>query len=96
LKVNAKDTAAKACISACPRKLISSDFKLKKPYLCNFCGSCEDACPGVVTLTGDSTRIIFNVESVCGLSSKELVKQALGIMKINVGEFEEAFKKEIK
>lgn len=98
LKVDKKQLKeAKACVDACPLGLITADLKLKDPYSCNLCGSCEVACPpGVVTIEGDSSRIIFNIESVSGLSPDVIVREAKEILANNVGEFEEALKKELK
>ncbi|NOQ56403.1 MAG: DNA-directed RNA polymerase subunit D [Nanohaloarchaea archaeon] len=88
---------AKDCVDACPLGLITSDLKIKEPYSCNLCGSCEFACPdGAVTIEGDSSRIIFNIESVSGLSPDVIVLAAKEILANNVGEFEEALKKELK
>ncbi|MEA2003640.1 MAG: DNA-directed RNA polymerase subunit D [archaeon] len=98
LKVDKKRlNEAKACVDACPLGLITKDFKLKDPYSCNLCGSCSEACPkGAVTIEGDSSHIILCVESVSGLSPQDIIRKSLEILGNNIGEFEEAFKKQVK
>ena len=98
LKVDKKRlNEAKACVDACPLGLITKDFKLKDPYSCNLCGACSVACPdGVVTIEGDSSHIILYIESVSGLSPEDIIRKSLEIIGNYVGEFEEAFKKQVK
>ncbi len=98
LKVDKKRIAeAKKCIAACPRKLITKDFKIKDPYMCHLCGSCSAACPdGVVTIDGDPSRIVFTLESVCGLRPEDIIRSSLGFLKSRIGELEEAFIKTAK
>ncbi|MBW6461587.1 MAG: DNA-directed RNA polymerase subunit D [DPANN group archaeon] len=98
LKVDAKRIKeAKECIDACPLGLITSDFKLTDPYSCTLCGSCSESCPpGVVTIEGDSSRIILYIESVSGLSPEVILREAKDLLANHVGEFEEALKKELK
>ncbi|MCK4809205.1 MAG: DNA-directed RNA polymerase subunit D, partial [Candidatus Aenigmarchaeota archaeon] len=98
LKVDKKRlNEAKACVDACPLGLITKDLKLKDPYSCNLCGACSVACPdGAVTIEGDSSHIILYVESVSGLSPQDIIRKSLKIIENDVGEFEEAFKKQVK
>ncbi len=97
LKVDKKNIKDKdAVVGACPSGMITKDLKLKDEKSCKLCGPCSEQYSDVLTIEGDSTRIIFNIESVCGLSAEELVKQAITKIKDNVGEFEQQASKALK
>lgn len=48
---------------------------------------------GVLEIKGDTTRFIFNVESVSGLSADEIVLEAVDVLKKKIKEFEKDIRK---
>ena len=86
------------CIKKCQKKLIEEvkggkKVELNEPYKCDLCNNCMKSCPkSVLTVEGDPTRIIMTVESVSGLSPKEIVISAAENLKEQLGELKEDLK----
>ncbi len=83
----------------CPRGALEiKDGKavLKDPYLCDLCGLCEERSEGKIKVRGDSSHIIFNVESVSGLTPAQIVMNAVQGVIERINEFEEKVKAQLK
>lgn len=86
------------CIKKCQKKLLEEvkggkKVELNEPYKCDLCNNCAKSCPkGVLTIEGDPTKIIMTVESVSGLSPKEIVSSAAEALKAQLGELREELK----
>ncbi len=83
----------------CPRGALEiKDGKavLKDPYLCDLCGLCEERSNGKIKVVGDPSRIIFNIESVCGLTPAQVVLSAINGIRERLQEFENQFKAQLK
>jgi len=85
----------KAAAEACPRKVLSasgSKLTLKDPVSCDICRSCEEAADGL-KIKGNNSKFIFRVESVSGLSPKEIVLKANEILQEKAKEFKKELSK---
>ena len=86
------------CIKKCQKKLLEEvkggkKVELNEPYKCDLCNNCAKSCPkGVLVIEGDPSKIIMTVESVSGLSPKEIVTQAAEALKEQLGELREELK----
>ena len=75
------------CIKKCQKKLLEEvkggkKVELNEPYKCDLCNNCAKSCPkGVLVIEGDPSRIIMNIESVSGLTPKEIVTLAAEALK---------------
>jgi len=74
-----------ACISACPKDVLEKDKtkpKIKNLDECNLCRACVEACgkKEAIEVVGEKNKFIFRVESVSGLTPKEIVLQACDIL----------------
>ncbi|MBU4452130.1 MAG: DNA-directed RNA polymerase subunit D [Nanoarchaeota archaeon] len=86
------------CIKKCQKKLLEEvkggkKVELNEPYKCDLCNNCAKSCPkSVLAIEGDPTKIIMTVESVSGLSPKEIITQAAENLKEQLGELREKLK----
>lgn len=86
------------CIKKCPKKLLEEvkggkKVELNEPYKCDLCNNCAKSCPKcALAIEGDPSRIIMTVESVSGLSPKEIVASAAEALKEQLGELREELK----
>ena len=95
LKTSKDCDMCKICAKACPKSVIdtTNKIKLKDNYECDLCGKCVDVCPKkALTLTKDSTRIIFTIKSVSGLEPKDIVTGALKTLKTDLNELSKQLK----
>ncbi len=89
-KLGGKIENPKECIEACPKDAIKiNGSKVEVNPLCDLCSECVKACKpeGVLTITGDSTKFVFTVETVSALKPEEIVLQAADILKDKAKEF---------
>ncbi|MFH0928802.1 MAG: DNA-directed RNA polymerase subunit D [Candidatus Aenigmatarchaeota archaeon] len=87
---------ADECVKVCPKHALKTDGKKASvETTCDLCGECvKTADPkGSLEITGDPTSFIFSIESVSGLDVKDLVMQAVDILKKKVKDFEKEAKK---
>lgn len=90
-KLNGKIENPEECKSACPKNAIKiSGGKVEVDTLCDICKECVKACKpeGVITITGDSTKFVFTVETVSALKPDEIVFQAAEVLGKKAKEFE--------
>lgn len=67
-------------IKACPRNALKKENgKLVVAENCDLCGECMKV-DKELKISGDPTKIIFTVESVCGLSAKDVVLRAVEVL----------------
>ncbi|VVB60289.1 DNA-directed RNA polymerase subunit D [uncultured archaeon] len=98
LKVTDACDMCGVCIKKCQKKLLEEvkggkKIELNEPYKCDLCNNCMRSCPKMaLTIEGDPSRIIMNVESVSGLSPKEIVASAAEALKEQLGELREELK----
>lgn len=86
-----KCESCKCCIENCPKGVFeekSGKVIVTHEDRCSLCMRCVDLCnTGAVTVKGDETSFIFTVESVSGLSPKQILEKALEILEEKVKEF---------
>lgn len=79
------------CVEVCPQKIFnqtSSKVSVKNPEKCTLCMRCTEVCEkGAVAVSGDDKSFVFTVESVSGLTPREILEQALEILENKVGQF---------
>jgi len=74
-----------ACINVCPKNIIVKGKTkpiIKNQIDCTLCGVCVEACgkKNAIELKGDKNRLIFKVETVSGLTPKEIVLKSCDIL----------------
>lgn len=84
------------CISVCPKNILEKGKtkpKIKNLIECTLCKACVEACgeKKAIKVEGEKNRFIFNVESISGLTPKEIVLEACDILENKASEL----KKEI-
>ena len=77
------------CAQICSRGVFDpKSFTVKKAENCSLCMRCVEICGSdAITVKGDETSFIFTVESVSGLSPKEILHDALGVVEEKAKEF---------
>lgn len=77
------------CVKVCPKHALKIDGnKASVSVDCDLCKECvKISKPKVLEINGDTTRFIFNVESVSGLSVDKIVLEAVDILKNKIKEF---------
>ncbi len=84
------------CLKVCPKGVFVEDHgkvRVKNSSLCSLCMRCVEACEqGAITVKGDDTSFRFKVESVCGLTAKQILEITLDIIEEKV----KSFKKDLK
>ncbi|MBU5575305.1 MAG: DNA-directed RNA polymerase subunit D [Candidatus Aenigmarchaeota archaeon] len=94
IKVIGKIKDKENIIKICPKKAIS--FKGDELVLsdsCNLCGECISASNNALKITSDGSKIIFTIESISGLTAKEIIKESISKLKEQAKEFEKALEK---
>lgn len=96
VKINKQPKNPKAIQQICPFNV----FDVKKDKLevaneqeCTLCNACTDVLKdNEITVTGDDTKFIFEVESWGQLDPKEIVKNAISVFNDKLKEFETVLK----
>ena len=89
-KLDGKVENPEDCMNACPKGSIKiSGSKVEVDPLCDICSECAKACKpeGALTITGDSTKFVFTVETVSALKPEEIVLQAAEVLGKKAKEF---------
>lgn len=89
VKLTGKLNNSNECVKVCPKHALKiSGNKASVSVDCDLCNECvKISKPKVLEIDGDSTRFIFNVESVSGLSVDKIVLEAVDILKKKIKEF---------
>jgi DNA-directed RNA polymerase subunit D len=93
--VKAGDDAT--CVEVCPANVFEKKdgkARVANAMNCTLCMRCTELCGAAVS--ADDTSFIFNVETVSGLSPKQIVKSALDVLETHGNEFIDEFKKVLK
>ena len=91
----AKPADLKKAVDACPKGILelkAGKLSIKDPENCDLCRSCMESVEGV-TVKGDESRIIFNVESVSGLEPEYIVSTAAAILQERAEDFKKKLAK---
>lgn len=94
--VRISDNTSK-CIEICPANVFErKDGKVHvaNPMNCTLCMRCVELCDAHVS--ADNTKFIFNVETVSGLTPKEIVEAALDALESRANEFVDEIKRVLK
>jgi DNA-directed RNA polymerase subunit D len=77
------------CSQVCPKGVFDpKTFTVKRADNCSLCMRCVDVCEqNAVSVRGDETSFVFTVESVSGLTPKEILHDALEILETKAKEF---------
>lgn len=89
---------AKACVDACPKKILKLDgkkLKVTEESKCDLCMACVDACPEAIQVEGSTEDFIMAIESWGQLTIKEILSTAIEEFNMELDELEEEIK-EIK
>jgi len=84
------------CVKICPKNALKIDGNKASVSLdCDLCKECiKTANPREsLEIKGDSTKFIFNVESISGLKTEDIIFQAIDILKKKVKDFGKEIKK---
>ncbi len=90
-KLNGKIENLEDCMNACPKGSIKiTATKAEVDPLCDICNECVKACKpqGALTVAGDSTKFVFDVETVSAMKPEEIVMQAAEVLGKKAKEFE--------
>lgn len=93
--ISEKCDACGACISECPRHLLTLNGKLKviNEVECSLCKLCEEACEiKAIKVEVDKNSFVFSLESDGSLTITELVTRAADILKQKAKEFSQSLK----
>ena len=96
VKMSGKLANVEDVVKVCPKHAIKvNGSKADVDMNCDLCKECvRKADPeGSLEIAGDSTKFIFNVESISGLNPEEIVLQAVNILKSKVKDFGKEVKK---
>ncbi len=96
LKVNSKKGLSKA-VKECPKGVLKksrSTLKFKDPEKCSLCLRCEEVAG--IEIETDPSKVIFQVESISGLSPKQIVNNAVEIIDQKAKAFAKEVRKEVK
>jgi DNA-directed RNA polymerase subunit D len=97
VRVNAEKADARI-VEVCPTKVFEKrDGRVKVAHeeRCILCMRCTEISEGV-NVNSDESSSIFTVESVCGLTAKEVVDSALDILEARASELQDDVKKALK
>ncbi|HLD84989.1 MAG TPA: DNA-directed RNA polymerase subunit D [archaeon] len=97
---NDKDSEIKKIVKICPVNVFDEkggDVKASRPEDCTLCMRCVDITEkGAVSVTADESSFIFEVESVSGLSPRQILETSLDTLEKRAEEFVSEAKKTIK
>ncbi len=88
--------AKKEYIESCPLKILKNDrnkIVVSDPLRCNMCMECVEVSEGKIKVEPEENCFIFNVESVCGLSSEDIVLEAVKSLGKKIDDFSKSLKK---
>ncbi|MFH1066158.1 MAG: DNA-directed RNA polymerase subunit D [Nanoarchaeota archaeon] len=86
---------AKACVDACPKKILKLDgkkLKVTDEAKCDLCKACVDACPEAIQVEGSKDEFIVNIESWGQLSAKQIMTTAMELFDTELDELEKEIK----
>ena len=89
VKPGCKPEELKKAVASCPKDVLvlkAGKPVLKDPANCDLCLSCEQACE-CVKVKSDSSKFIFRVESVSGLTPQQIVAKAAEILQAKAEDF---------
>ena len=89
-KLNGKMNNPEEVIKSCPKDALKIDGnKVSVNPDCDICRECVKVAnpEGVLEITGDNTKFIFNVETISGLKPEEIILKAADILKEKVKDF---------
>lgn len=77
------------CFEVCPKGVFDQkSFTVKKAENCSLCMRCVEMCEqNAISVKGDDTSFVFTMESVSGLTPKEILHEALEIIESKANEF---------
>jgi DNA-directed RNA polymerase subunit D len=96
VRVNSEKADTKI-VEICPTNVFEKKdgkVKVKNEEKCILCMRCAEISEGV-SVSSDNTSFIFTVESVCGLTAKEILEKALELLESKAQELHEEMKKAI-
>lgn len=89
-EINVRREDFRKYMKDCPKHIISAmgnKVVIKDPSKCDLCKKCVEESNGSLELVEDSTRFIFRVETVSGLSPEQIVIRAAKILAEKAEEF---------
>jgi len=92
-KLTGKINNPQEVMKSCPKNALKiEDNKVSVTLDCDLSQECVKAAKpeGVLEIKGDSTKFIFNVESVSGLKPEDIVFESIDVLKEKVKEFDKA------
>lgn len=96
ISLNGKIDNADECVRRCPKHALKINGKtVAVDANCDLCKECIEMCDpkGGLEINEDSTKFVFDVESISGLDAKDLVLQAVDILKGKLKDFGKEAKK---
>ncbi len=88
---NDKDPEIKKIIKICPTNVFeekSGDIKAVRPEDCILCMRCVDVTEkGAVSVTANETGFLFELESVSGLTARQILENSLDVLEQRANEF---------
>ncbi len=84
------------CIKNCPFHVFkqNGEVKVETPSDCNMCKLCIETCPEKsIQITYDKKSFVFNIESTGALPPKEIIEEAIKILKNKLATFKEQLEK---
>ncbi len=95
-----KCTNCDKCVEVCPKGVLvkkNGTIGVENSINCDLCNRCVEVCPdGAITVGYDKNSFYVDVESVCGLSARDVVKKALEEMKSHVDDISGKISKALK
>ena len=89
--------SAEKAMQVCPARVFEKKgnaVSVAEPMNCILCMKCTET--GSATVAPDETSFIFTVESISGLSSREILLKSLDILESKANEFKKELKKAMK
>ncbi len=86
-----KDSDIKKIIKICPTNVFEEKDgtpKAVRPEDCTLCMRCVDVTEkGAVSVTADDSKFLFELESVCGLTARQILESSLDVLEQRANEF---------
>jgi DNA-directed RNA polymerase subunit D len=86
-------------LRVCPKKVFAKrdgGVGVAKSANCDLCNRCVEVCGPAVTISVQSDKFIFNIESTCGLSAIQIFERALESLENRAKEFKNALREAMK
>ncbi len=100
IKINKqKCDDCKKCVEVCPKGVLvekNGGIGVENSINCDLCNRCVEVCPGAIHVGYDPHSFYVDVESVCSLTPREIIKKALDEMKSRVENIEKDISKALK